>query len=118
MAITEITEAGYESIRGYIENGWNYIELFDDTDTSLGRWEINSAKANWIHADGDQTLIARLIVTGADVGVGNTAKGTRFFETSSSTTILHTSDFNYMFTFGDADDQLTVEHSIEVPKVE
>ena len=116
MAI-EITEAGYQTLRDYIQNNWKYVELFDDSDNPVGRFEIGGTKANWIHTIGDQTLIARLIVTGADIGVGTTVKGTKLFETNSSSDILHEDNFNYMFTFGDTEDQLTVEHQIEVPVI-
>lgn len=115
--VSEINEAGYQEIRDFIQSNWDYIELYDDTDSAIGRWEVGGSKASWTHSAGDQTLEMTLIVTGADLGVGNTVSGSRIFSVATGGDILHQEPFANAFTVSQDNDELTVKHQIQVPQV-
>lgn len=124
---TEIREAGYESVRQFIDSGrvtpgsWQYIELRDGTDSPVTRIDIdNDARAAWQHAAGDQTLIVEVEVTGSD---GDIPTGTTFTASANYNTDGAGGGSELAWdSFPDAtvettDDTLVVTHEIEVPQV-
>lgn len=124
---TEIREEGYESIRQFVDSGratpgsWQYIELRDGTDSAVTRIDIDGdARASWIHAAGDQTLVVEVEVQGSDsdipTGTTFTASANYNTDTGGGGSELAWDSFPDA-TIETEDDTLVVTHEIEVPQV-
>ena len=116
--MAEITADGYQDLRDYIEANWDWISLRDDTDAEVLRLDPSDSRVTWTHASGDQTLVLEIVVQGSDseISLPQTFAGSEIHKTSGSTTPF--SDETYtQFTMESTNDQLTVEHEIEVPQV-
>lgn len=122
---TEITEAGYQSLRNLIDSSatisdqWDYIALIDDAGNEVTRVSITGdSRTSWQHAAGDQVLQVRFEITGsdADIPLPVTIVESRLHDTSSGGDIL-ASDTFYDMAFSSDSDQGLVEHYIEVPQV-
>lgn len=125
---TEIREAGYQLIREYIDSSsavppqWDYLELRDANNDPVTRISVTAdSRAQWIHTDStEQVLIAEIVVTGADSDIPLST----FFEGSAMYTDVSGSGVPELSFDGfpqalieTEDDELTIEHRIEVPEV-
>ena len=122
---TEVPEAGYESIRKFIDSGrttessWDYIELRDSSDAQVIRVSVTGdSRASWTHAAGDQTLTVEIEVAGSDsdIPTGTTFTGSALFNESSGGSQYSYDGFPDA-TIETTDDTLIVTHNIEVPQV-
>jgi len=132
--MAEVTALAYDDLKYHIQETWNFIELYNSADEEVKSINISgSANANWIHPtksvvvgynemyqpiNGDvpdtDTLQLEIVVTGADFtlpteiaksviksGIGNEASVETF----------------EAFTMTQAEDELTIVHSIQVPQI-
>lgn len=116
--MAEITSAGYQSVRDFIEANWVYIELRDDTSTPVLRLGVSDSRVSWTHNPGDQVLELTVVLKGsdADVPLGTTFGGSAIFDVGTGGSALSEETFT-PFTISVDEDQLTVKHRIEVPRV-
>ncbi|MED5103146.1 hypothetical protein P9858_23805 [Niallia circulans] len=114
--MAEINTIGYQKIRDYIEANWKYIELQDGTGTPIIRLGVDDARVSWTHTAGSQTLKLQIVLNGSDITLPKTFEKSAIFDVASGGTALTVETFT-AFTMEGANDELTVEHSIEVPQV-
>jgi hypothetical protein len=127
---TELTNAGYESIRDLINSSrtspaqWDYIALVDDGGNEVIRTQIsNDADASWSTDDQDgdstsETMVVTYTITGADVSTPVTIVKSQLYDDASGSGAPVLSEDSFTSATLDADsDELTVTHKVEVPKV-
>ncbi|WP_366162627.1 hypothetical protein ABXS71_06155 [Bacillus infantis] len=116
--MAEITSAAYQALRDHIQSNWKYIELQDETGAKIVRLSPSDSRVTWQHATGDSTLKLQVVIKGSDADIVkpktfaksvlfNVATGGQSFSTEAYTP----------FTIESDQDELTVIHNIEVPKV-
>lgn len=115
--MAEIKEIGYEKIRNFIEANWTYIELQDEAGTAIIRLGVNDSKVEWTHSAGASTLNMTIIISGADITLPKTVARSAIFDVASGGTALAEEAFSNTKTLTGEFDELTVTHSIQVPRV-
>jgi|GEM_PF-2294294 len=125
---TELTGAGYESLRDLINSSrtapsqWDYIALVDDAGNEVIRVSITGdADASWSTQDQDssgtdETMVVTYTVTGADVTTPVTIVKSELYDTGSGGSPLSEDTFDNAVISSDSD-ELVVEHKVETPRV-
>jgi len=117
--MAEILNAGYQTIRDFVEANWTHVELRDDVGATIVRLEIaTDARCSWIHSPGDQTLKLQVVITGsdADITLPQTFGGAAMYNVASGGDTLAEDTFTEA-TLEAAEDQLKVVIDIEIPQV-
>jgi len=114
--MAEINTVGYQKIRDYIEANWKYIELQDGSGTPIIRLGVDDSTVSWTHSPNDQILKLQIVLSSADITLPKTFEKSAIFDVASGGTALTVETFT-AFTMEGVNDELTVEHSIEVPQV-
>ena len=113
--MAEITQAGYASIRKYIEENWNTIELLDDAGKQILKLNTSDPRVEFTHAPGAATLELSVVVKGNDPGMTLPKKFASSVVHNAQGPVTAVESFsNFEMTM--AEDQLTVRHRIEVPQ--
>jgi len=116
--MAEITQAAYQNLRDYIQSNWKYIELQDDTGVSIIRLSPSDSRVTWTHSAGEQTLKLQVVIKGSDAEITFPQTLAKSLTYSVATGGSPFSEESFPpFTFVGDQDELTVIHSIEVPKV-
>lgn len=113
--MAEINSIGYQKIRDFIESNWKYIELQNGTGLPIIRIGTNDSRVNWVHSQNSQTLKLQIVLSGADITLPQTFEKSAIFDVASGGSPLVVETFQ-AFTMEGINDELTIEHSIEVPK--
>lgn len=116
--MAEISQAGYQLLRGYIQSNWNYIELQDENNARVIRVSTADSRCTWTHTAGDRTLKLQLVISGSDteITLPKTVTKSVIYNVATGGNAISTESFA-PFTFESNEDELTVIHNIEVPKV-
>ncbi|MGG4434263.1 hypothetical protein AAXE64_06855 [Priestia megaterium] len=113
----DISTQGYDNLRSYIQTNWKYLELQSSTGTPILRITTTDSRVTITNANGKITYT--LVLKGSDSGitVGSTEVGkSAIFNAASGGTAFSTETFT-SFTFAGTQDELTVTHELQVPKV-
>lgn len=116
--MAEITQAAYQDLRGHIQSNWQYIELQDDVGTPIVRLSPSDSRVTWTHVADSQTLQLQVVITGSDseITLPTTFAKSVIYNVASGGNPISEEVFE-AFTMTQAEDQLTVTHSIQVPQV-
>lgn len=117
--MAEITNAGYQSIRNHMENTWKYIELRDDQGQAILRLGTDDPRVSFTHAPGAQTLELSVVIKGDDAEVSLPQKfnsSVIFNEVTGGEAMTPVEEFA-LFEMTTTEDQITVRHRIEVPRM-
>ena len=119
--MADITTAGYQLLRDFIESGtgYAYIELQTAAGVTWERLQISAdARCVWTHAPAAQTLELTITISGddADVTLPEEFGKSVFFAGASGGSALSTETFATA-TLEHEDDELVIKHRIEVPEV-
>ncbi|MFE4525064.1 hypothetical protein ACFRCQ_23655 [Cytobacillus firmus] len=116
--MAEITSAAYQNLRDYIQSNWKYIELQDDLGSPIVRLSPSDSRVTWTHLAGEQTLKLQVIIKGSDADIiaPKTFAKSVIYNVASGGVPFSTESFT-AFTIESDQDELTVIHNIEVPKV-
>lgn len=90
------TADGDADLRNYAQNNWNYVALFDDTNTEVLRVQIgNDSRFAWSSGSASDPLTLDGTVTGgdADVPTPTTFEYVKLFQSSSATTVMEDQQF-------------------------
>ncbi|MDE5415488.1 hypothetical protein [Alkalihalobacterium chitinilyticum] len=115
----EITLAGYQNIRTHMENSWKFIELRDDAGNPVVRLSTDDPRVSWTHAPDAQTLELSIVLKGDDAEISLPQKfnsSVIFGQASGGDALAPVTDFA-LFEMATTEDQITVRHRIEVPRV-
>ncbi|WP_449355583.1 hypothetical protein ACUL41_06985 [Virgibacillus natechei] len=136
--MAEILEGGYISLRTLIANEWNEITLLNDADDEV--ISVDLTEDNWIHSRLDEEVLVgydnrgrpvydtvaiesnsameiEVVVTGADLDtLPATVSQSVISETYSTDAGREVSKETFQpFTFESVNDELTINHKINVP---
>jgi len=116
--VTEITNAGYQTIRDFIQSNWSYVEIRNSSGAAIIRISTSDSRCSWIHAPGDQVLKLQVIITGSDsdITLPITIAGAAMYDVASGGNALAEGTFTAATLEADAD-QVKVEIDIQVPQV-
>ncbi|KJE26478.1 hypothetical protein LG52_75 [Geobacillus kaustophilus] len=116
--MAEITSSAYQALRNYIQNNWKYIELRDDTGNAIIRLSPSDSRVSWIHSAGDQILKLQVVIKGSntDIQKPKTFASSAIYDVATGGQPYSIESFS-PFTIESDQDELTVIHEIQVPKV-
>lgn len=116
--MAEISTAGYQSIRDFVQANWKYIELRNGEGTAVLRIGIGDSRVTWTHSAGSQTLSLQIVVKGSDAGIAlpTTFASSAIYSAASGGTALSVETFSN-FTMEASGDELTVIHQLEIPQI-
>lgn len=116
--MAEITQAAYQNLRDYIQANWKYIELQNETGIAIVRLSPSDSRINWTHSAGEQILKLQVIIKGsdADITAPKTFAKSVIYNVATGGSPLSVESFT-PFTIEGDQDELTIIHSIQVPKV-
>lgn len=118
---TEFNTAGYEDLRIYMRDNWNWIAILDDADNEWLRWDINSNANITITSDPTgNPLTVEITVTGVDLTDAGasypvTINETEVYKGSGTSTIMGT-DTHTDATFNADGDEVTLTHNYRAPQ--
>ena len=115
----EITAAGYQDLRDYIEATWTYIELRAAGGVPVVRLPISDPRVYWAHEVGAQTLILAADVTGGDpdIPVPTVFKSTAVFKVPEGGSAYSAPQEFVDAPINCVGDQFNARHTIQVPKI-
>lgn len=124
--MAEISADGYQSLKDFFVSAiatppdWDYIALYDDTTSEVLRASISGdSRASWTDLDGDSVVTVTITIEGADADVPQptTFEYSALYddtEANGGRRLTAIEQFSPVTIDSDSDD-LTVEHTIEVP---
>lgn len=114
--MAEITQAAYQNLRDYIQSNWKYIELQDDTGVAIVRLSPSDSRVTSI-IEGNNVKIT-VVVKGSDsdITAPKTFAKSVIYNVATGGSPLSVESFT-PFTIEGDQDELTIIHSIQVPKV-
>lgn len=125
--MSEITAAGYQTIRDYVNSSnatpsaWDYIEIYDDAGNVVTRVSITGdSRCQWLDADSDNVLKVEFDVTGSDsdIPLPTTLKYSALFnDTSANNGAQITPKEQYTdATLNQSGDNVTITHTVNIPQ--
>lgn len=116
--MAEISTAAYQELRSHIQSTWKYIELQDATGNKVVRLSPSDSRVTWTHNVGDSILKLQVIIKGSDTDITapKTIAKSAIFNLATGGTAFSLEPFT-PFTIETDQDEITVVHSIQVPKV-
>ena len=117
--MAEVTTAGYQDVRDYLEANWVYIELRDDADNPVMRLDTTDERVEWTHESEDQVLVLKVTLQGddEDVTLPQKFEGSVIYKQAEGGDALTPVESFTIFEMAAEEDQLTVKHKLEVPQV-
>lgn len=114
--MTEITSAAYEDLRNYMKSEWKYIELQNDKNVKIVRLASTDPRVTISVAA--ETVKFQVVMKGtdADLQLPITFAKSKIFKDATTNTSLCEESFT-QFAMESESDELTVVHTIQVPKV-
>jgi hypothetical protein len=125
--MSELLSSGYQTIKDYANSSnatppdWDYIEIYDDSDTAVTRVSITSdARCQWLDVDGDKTLKVEFVVTGSDSDISlpvTIHKSAIWNDTSGNGGVQITAKESFAdATLNQSGDKVTITHTIDIPQ--
>lgn len=115
---TEITNAGYQSLRDFVQQEWTFIELRDEVGSAIVRLGVDDERVSWEHIGGSGTLELKVVITGSDseMTLPRTFQSSAIFTQAEGGVEMAEESFS-PFTMEETGDELTVIHQLEIPQV-
>ncbi|PAQ14976.1 hypothetical protein CD798_07985 [Bacillaceae bacterium SAOS 7] len=113
--MAEITQEAYTDLREYIQSNWDFISLKDNTDQEVLRVDSNDSRVTST-IEGDKVKLT-IVVRGTDqdITLPSTFAKSEIYKVATGGSPLSIEPFT-AFTMESENDELTVNHYIEVPK--
>jgi len=116
---TEITAEGYGDLRVYVRDTWHYMELRDELEAVIHRFNIGAGE----RAIENGTVKFTQVVTGQDIldspingSLPTTVKHSALFKVATLGDEMDEYELTE-FTFGEVGDECTFVHEVQVPQV-
>lgn len=123
--MAEIKEAGYKNLRKVILDNWKALELRTPEQTPIKRWvegtdsQLVWTKESTVNSD---ELTLELTIKGSDVGASKdkpvSIGYTAIFTTGKDSALVALEDFDEVVTFSSESDELVLQHTVQVPKLD
>lgn len=123
--MAELTTAGYQSFRDYLNSStttpdaWDYIEIYDDAGSVVTRVSITGdSRCQWLDADGDNILKVEFDITGSDgdISMPVTLQKSAIWNAATDGSQVTAKEQFANATLNQSGDNVTVTHTIEVPQ--
>jgi len=114
--MAEITTQAYSDLRNYIKNSWQYIELQDESGTPIVRLSPSDSRVNSVIEGSIVKLTIVLKGSDADIVEPKTFVKSVIYNVATGGTPFSTETYE-PFTLIGADDEITVNHSIQIPVI-
>lgn len=112
---TELPTAGYEDLRDHAQTAWDYVELVDDADAVVTRFQISTdTRASWVTNGNVRELTVTVKGSDADITTPVTIVESRLFDVSTGGSALSADTFTGATLDADGD-ELTITHKLEIP---
>lgn len=118
--VTQFESHGFDDLRLYVENNWDFIALVDDQGNELLRWQVpDNANTTWDSTSSSNPLRAKLTVTGQDIqDAGNTLPVTvdltESYKSASATTRTTYDPFTNI-SIEVPNDKVVITHEFRLP---
>lgn len=114
--MAEISTAAYADLREYIHSNWQFIELQNETGTKIIRLSPSDSRVTSI-IEGNNIKIT-VVIKGSDIDITkpSTFAKSVVYKVATGGVSYSTESFT-PFTIEGEQDELTVIHTIEVPKL-
>lgn len=118
---TEIESHGYEDLRSYVLNNWNFIAVVDDVGNEVLRWQVpDNNNTQILSSSGTNPATVELVVTGQDIqDAGNTlpvtVAQTEAFSSQAATTRFGYDTFSNI-TVQVPNDEIIILHDYSLPQ--
>lgn len=120
MAKEPLTTEGHADLRAYIMAAWIWFEVRDDGEAPLLRIQIDD-DPRVVYSEEGEVLKVTCTLSGDDPEMGDvevtpiTVQYSALFKGEVGGDAMDVKEFN-PFTFGDPDDELIIEHYVELPE--
>ena len=117
--MSELTEAGYQTIRNYVNNNWTHIEIYDDGGNAVTRVDITGdSRSQWLDLDGDNVLKVEFDVTGSDsdISLPVTLQKSAIWDSGSGGNQTTVKEQYANATLNQDGDNVTITHTIKIPQ--
>lgn len=123
--MSELTTAGYQTLRDYINSSnatpgaWDYIEVYDDTDTAVTRVSVSGdARCQWLDVDGDNVLKVEFDITGgdSDITLPVTLEKSALWNAATGGSQCTQKEQFAQATLNQSGDNVTITHTVNVPQ--
>lgn len=114
----EISAAGYQDLRDYIEANWKWIELRNASQAAVIRISTADARVKWIHGAGAQELQLEATISGADADITLpvTFASSALYKVSAGGSVLNANTFTSAI-LDTALDKIVIVHKVQVPQI-
>lgn len=123
--MSEILESGYEELRRAIDpnqthEDFDVQELLDDTDSQIVRESTGHDSVQVISGDAENPFTLQTTIDGDDsrITLPQTFSGSRVFKEDVDGSEVTEIESHTDVTLEQSDDQIVVEHDVEVPQIE
>jgi len=114
--MAEISTAAYQDLRNYIQTNWKYIELQNESGTSIVRLSPSDSRVTSVIEGNKVKLTIVLKGSDADIVEPLTFVKSVIYNVATGGTPFSTETYE-PFTLVGADDEITVNHSIQIPVI-
>ncbi|MCJ7841773.1 hypothetical protein MUB24_12860 [Lederbergia sp. NSJ-179] len=130
--MANINEYGYQSIRQYVIDSWKFVELQDEDGETVKRFMEKRVKVGTdgmgrpiyetepgatISGDPTTQTITLTVVASGDEFTGKTVAKVALFDVDTGGKPIASESLSNSFTFESAEDELTVNFNLQIPKV-
>lgn len=117
--MAEFEPEGYDDLRSYVRNNWNWIALVNSSGTEQIRLDINSsADVTIISDETSNPLTVEIEITGSQLSgsLPQTLSEGEVYKTSGATTVMAQDTYTDA-TLEASNDTIIVTHDYELPQV-
>lgn len=120
---SEYNADGYTDVRTYVYNNHVWYAIFDDTDTEIVRWDLNSnANVTEVSGPSSNPITYDITITGSDIeNAGFTLPVTleygKLYETSTSSTPFVKDSYSSTVTVEQSNDEVVITFDNEWPQI-
>lgn len=117
--MAEFTSDGYDDLRSYVRNNWNWIALKNSSGTEQARLDINSSgNVTIISDETGNPLSVEIEITGSELSgsLPQTLTEGEVYKTQSATTVMSEDTYTDA-TLEASNDTLVLTHDYELPQI-
>ena len=116
--MSQFDNAGFDDLRNYIENNWNWLSLRDSSGSEVTRIDVNSdGRVSWSGSNSNPMTLSGTFTGGdGDIAQATTYTEARLYKTSGSSTSMASESFTDA-TIEASVDELTISIDVEIPNL-
>ncbi|MDJ0331731.1 hypothetical protein [Planococcus sp. S3-L1] len=114
--MAEINQYGYQKIREFVIANWKYLEVRTPTGVVLKRFSVTDG-LTITGTSASAEIEYKIVISGNDATfIGQSVGKSVLFDAATGGSAIATETFS-TFLFESAEDELTIIHKLQVPKV-